>query len=426
MKMLRLVTLKALNRFRNKMFLSDLLEETVSAILVNKARTGLTVLGIVIGIGSVVALMSIGQGAEADIKSNIQSIGSNLLVIYPGVQGNERMQISAGRGSAQTLTEDDADAISAEILHIEAVAPEVSTRYQVTAKGMNTNTSVLGTVPGYLNVKNFKISSGSFVSQQDVKSMAKVAILGPTAAEDLFGEGADPIGKKVKINRIEFTVIGVTESKGATGFGGSQDDIIFIPISAAQKFLSGNDYVTTINVQVSDEKYMTAAEEETTTLLLIRHNISDPAAADFSIMNQADILATMTSVIATLTIFLGAIAGISLVVGGIGIMNMMLTTVTERTREIGLRKAVGAKNKDISMQFLAEAIMLTFIGGVIGIIAGCLVSFAIREFADISTNIAGRPIALAFGVSSLIGIIFGYYPARRAASLNPIEALRYE
>jgi len=426
LKMSKSPILKPLNRFRNKMFLSDLFEETVSAIFANKARTGLTVLGIVIGIGSVVALISIGQGAEADIKSNIQSIGSNLLVVYPGVQGGSRVQISTGRGSAQTLTRDDADVISQEISYIEAVAPEVSTRHQVTAKGTNTNTSVIGTVPEYAEVKNFKITVGSFISEQDVKSASKIAILGPTTAEDLFGEGADPIGRKIKINKIEFTVIGVTESKGGTGFGGSQDDIILVPISSAQKFLSGNNYITDINVQVSDEKYMTVAQEEITTLLLIRHNIADPTLADFSIMNQADILNTMTSVTGTLTIFLGAIAGISLIVGGIGIMNMMLTTVTERTREIGLRKAIGAKNKDISMQFLAEAIMLTFMGGVIGIVVGWVISFGVQKFAGISTNVAGWSVALAFGVSAFIGIVFGYYPARRAASLNPIEALRYE
>ncbi len=243
--------------------------------------------------------------------------------------------------------------------------------------------------------------------------------------DDLFGEGADPIGQKIKINKIEFTVVGVSVAKGGTGFG-SQDDVIYIPISTAQRFLSGNNSVTTIDIQAQDEKDMTTVQEQVSALLLARHNISDPLLADFSIMNQADILNTLSSITGTLTLLLGAIAGISLVVGGIGIMNMMLTTVTERTKEIGLRKAIGAKNKDISWQFLSEATTLTFVGGIIGIALGWIASIAVSRFGGITTSVSITSILLAFGVSGLIGIIFGYYPARRAALLNPIEALRYE
>ncbi len=407
------------------MFIADLFEETFFAIISNKARSSLTILGIVIGVGSVVAMISIGQGAQVSVTKSIESIGSNLLMVSPGFQRGVGTQISSGRGSAQTLTLEDANAIEKEINFIEAVAPEISGRYQVTAKGTNTNTSVIGTVSSYIQVKNLEIDTGTFISDQDVTNLSKVAVLGPTTRDDLFVENANPVGQKIKINKITFTIVGVSKAKGGTGMG-SQDDRIYVPISTAQRFLSGSEYVSTINIQVQDEKYMSTAQDQISSLLLARHNISDVASADFSIMNQADILNTMSSVTSTLTLLLGAIAGISLLVGGIGIMNMMLTTVTERTREIGLRKAIGAKNKDITMQFLSEATTLTFIGGIIGIIFGWLTSIAITQFSDTTTSVSLWSIFLAFGVSALIGIVFGYYPAKRAASLNPIEALRYE
>jgi putative ABC transport system permease protein len=409
------------------MIIFDLLQETYSAISMNRARSALTILGIIIGISSVVAMISIGQGAQEQIQSNIESIGSNLIMVMPGfqMQIGSGSQVRSARGSAQSLTQEDADAIYEQISFIEAVAPEVSNRYQITAKGTNTNVSVIGTVSSYGQVRNLEIEMGSFISDQHIKTLSKVAVLGPMTRDDLFGENVNPIGQKIRINRIDFTVIGVAEAKGGTGLG-SEDDRIFIPISTAQKFLSGSDYVSTISVQAQESNYMASIQQQISSLLLARHNIADPQMADFSVMNQADIAETASSVANTFTVLLAAIAGISLVVGGIGIMNMMLTTVTERTREIGLRKAIGAKNKDISLQFLAEATALTFIGGIIGIIFGWLVSLLIAKFGGISTNVSMFSIILAFGVSAAIGISFGYYPARRAASLNPIEALRYE
>ncbi len=408
------------------MLIADLFQETYSAISMNKVRSGLTVLGIVIGIGSVVAMISIGQGAKNQIQSSIEGIGSNLIIVTPGFQRSAAGgQVSFGRGSAQTLTREDANAIEEEVDLVEAVAPELSGRYQIVAKSKNTNTNVIGTAASYLQVRNLNMELGSFISDQQIKSLSKVAVLGPTTRDDLFGEGSNPLGQKIRINRIDFTVIGISQSKGGTGFG-SQDDVVFIPLSTAQKFLAGSDYVTTINVQARDSSSMSNIQAEISNLLLSRHNISNPQMADFSVMNQADIVAAASSVTDTFTVLLAAIAGISLIVGGIGIMNMMLTTVTERTREIGLRKAIGAKNQDISSQFLAEATMLTFIGGVVGVIFGWLVSFAISKFAGITTNVSMSSALLAFTVSAAIGISFGYYPARRAASLSPIEALRYE
>lgn len=407
------------------MIISDLFQETYSAISMNKVRSGLTILGIIIGIGSVVAMISIGQGAQGEIQSNIESIGSNLIMVMPGFQMGPSSQVRSGRGSAQTLTQEDAEAIEEQIPFIEAVAPEISRRYQITAKGTNTNTSVIGTNPLYSQVRNIDIELGSFISDQHIRSLSKVAVLGPLTRDDLFGENVNPIGQKIRINRIDFTVIGVTQAKGGTGLG-SQDDMILIPLSTAQRFLAGDDYVSTISIQAQEAKYMANIQQQVTNLLLVRHNISDPQMADFSVMNQADIVEAASSVTNTFTVLLAAIAGISLIVGGIGIMNMMLTTVTERTREIGLRKAIGAKNKDISFQFLSEATMITFIGGIIGLIFGCFISFAISKFTDISTSISLWSVFLAFGVSALIGIVFGYYPARRAARLKPIEALRYE
>jgi putative ABC transport system permease protein len=404
----------------------DIFHETYTALSANKARSSLTILGIVIGIGSVVAMISIGQGASGSIQASIQSIGSNLVLVIPGFQrGAGAGPVSAGRGSAQTLKQEDADAIQKEITLAQAVAPEISRRYQITAKGKNTNTQVVGTVASYPQVRNVQIDVGSFISEQNVRSLSKVAVLGPTTRDDLFGEGSTPIGQTIRINRVDFKIIGITKAKGGSGFT-NQDDMVFVPLSTAQRFLAGDTYVTTISVQAEDPNAMTTIQQEITNLLLQRHNISNPQLADFQVLNQQDIVQTASAVTNTMTILLASIAGISLIVGGIGIMNMMLTTVTERTREIGLRKAIGAKRKDISLQFLSEAVMLTFFGGFVGIVLGWVISLLVTKFAGIATQVSLSSIALAFGVSAAIGIIFGYYPARRAASLNPIEALRYE
>ncbi len=403
----------------------DLFQETQSALLLNKVRSGLTALGIVIGIGSVIAMVSIGQGAQGTIEANIESIGSNLVIVMPGAQRGVGFQVSSGRGFGRTLTQEDAAAIQQEITLAKAVAPEQSGRYQVTAKGTNTNTQVVGTTEAYPTVRNVEIADGSFIAEQHERTSAKVAVLGPTVRDDLFGENANPIGQTIRIKRVEFKIIGLTKAKGGSGFNNS-DDMIFIPLATSQRFLAGNNYLSSISVQAVNQESMTMMQEQITSRLLMRHNIADPSLADFSTLNQADIVATASSVTNTFTVLLGAVAGISLIVGGIGIMNMMLTTVTERTREIGLRQAIGAKRKDISLQFLAEAMMLTFVGGLVGIFFGWLISMIVSRLGGIATKISLSSIVLACSISTAIGISFGYYPAQKAAKLNPIEALRYE
>lgn len=402
----------------------DLLIETYSALVSNKVRTSLTMLGIVIGIASVIAMVSIGQGAQQTIESNIQSLGSNLIQVLPGSQGGGAGQVSQGRGSAKTLTSEDAQMLEG-LIGIKALAPELSGRYQVVGKGANTNTQVVGTTPEYPEVRNLNLAEGSFFSTQHLKSLSKVAIIGPNVRDDLFGEGALALGQVIRINGIQFKIIGVTQSKGGGSFG-SQDDMVFIPLTSAQKFLAGSTYVSNISIEAESTDVMTQVQEEVTNALLERHHIKDPTKADFSILNQNDIVATASSVTGTFTILLGAVAGISLLVGGIGIMNMMLTTVTERTREIGLRKAIGAQSQDISRQFLIESVALTVIGGVIGIILGGGASWIISSLGVIQTSVSVFSIALSCGVSIAIGLAFGYYPAKRASNLSPIKALRYE
>jgi putative ABC transport system permease protein len=410
------------------MKIRDTLEETYTALSANRVRSGLTILGIVIGISSVIAMVSIGTGASNSISSSIQSLGSNLIQITPGAQRTQGFGVSAGRGGAQSLTQADADAIAEQVADVSAVASEVSGRYQVTAKGTNTNTSVDGVSSSWAQVRNVDIQAGSFVSDAQNDSAAKVAVLGPTTMADLFGDdaqAADVVGQTIRIKGMEFKVIGVTVSKGGSGFQ-NQDDIIYIPVKSAQRYLVGNQYLATIAVQAASAGAMTQVQADITALLLDRHHISDETQADFSVLNQADILSSASSVTATLTYLLAAIGGISLLVGGIGIMNMMLTSVTERTREIGLRKAIGAKRRDISTQFLAEAVTLTLVGGAIGIALGWGISFVVNLTGLVSTSVSLTSVVLAVGVSAGIGIIFGYYPARRASRLNPIEALRYE
>lgn len=406
---------------------TDIIEETYTALSANKARSGLTILGIVIGISSVIALMAVGNGATSSITSSISSIGSNLLIVSPGATRNFGFGAMGARGSADTLTVDDADAILSDVTNVAGVSKVVSTRAQVTTKNANANVSITGTDPSYMSVRNVSMDTGDFISDANVSSYARVAVIGPTVLTDLFGEGAlssDAIGQIIRINSTQYTIIGVTAAKGSAG--SITDEVVYIPYTTAQRYLSGNKYLSQVNISAASASTMTQVQNDVENLLLERHKISDPTKADFSITNQADLVSTLSSVTSTLTYLLGAIGGISLLVGGIGIMNMMLTNVTERMHEIGLRKAIGAKRSDISMQFLAESVALTLVGGVIGIALGWGIASAVNWSGVTTTSVTTSSILLAFGVSAVIGVVFGWYPAQQAAKMHPIDALRYE
>ncbi|PIS16061.1 multidrug ABC transporter substrate-binding protein [Candidatus Roizmanbacteria bacterium CG09_land_8_20_14_0_10_41_9] len=407
------------------MKLTELFLESLGTLVVNKMRTGLATLGIIIGIGSVIALISLGQGTQQAIQSQIQSLGANLLTVSPGSARNGAVRGASGGGT--TLTREDATAIAKDpqMTTIKNVSPEFSRRTQITTGGNNTNTQVIGVTPTYPEVHKIALASGSFISQRDVDSMTKVAVLGPRVVTDLFGEGANPIGQTIRMNGQTFTVIGETVSKGGSGFL-NQDDIVYAPLTTVQKVLFGANYLTSIAIEAQDTQTMTQAQNEVGYFLLARHHLADPTLADFSILSQQDIINTVSATTGTFTALLSGIAAISLLVGGIGIMNIMLVTVTERTREIGLRKALGAKKRTIITQFLLEASILTGIGGIFGIGLGVLASYGISRIISLPFAISAPSILLAFGVSGVIGILFGWYPAKKASDLEPIEALRYE
>lgn len=404
------------------MHIQDLVLETRAALTANPLRTFLTVLGIVIGIASVIVMLSIGQGAQDSINSRISSLGSNVLTVSPSGGGNRPGGVAGTNSNSLKLA--DAEAIE-KLPLVDKIAPVVSSRTQVIAGSKNTNVTVYGSVPQYMDIRSIEMDEGSFISEIHNTSYAKVAVLGPTTRDNLFNSSVDPVGQKIKINSSNYTVIGVTKSKGGTGFG-NMDESVYIPLKTAMQYISGGDTVNSISVTTKSSNDMTTLQNSITELLLTRHKIKNKDLADFNVFNQADLASTAASVATTFTILLGSVAGISLLVGGIGIMNMMLTTVRERTKEIGLRKAIGARRKDISRQFLIESIVVTSLGGVIGIMLGVGISYLIRVLNLFSTSISFNSVILSFCVSAGIGIIFGYYPAKKASELNPIEALRYE
>ena len=396
---------------------------SLRALRANKLRSALTMLGIIIGVAAVIAMVGIGNGATASITSSIQGMGSNLLTISSG-QSNSG-GVNGGAGSLTTLSMTDVEKIEVGGA-VKAVAPVASTSAQVVVGSGNTSTSITGTTEGYEIIKNVTMARGRYITKNDVDSSARVAVLGPTVVENLLGDAnATVIGKIIKINNVPFQVIGVTTATGSTGFQ-SSDDMITAPITTVQARLIGKKTLRSILVSASSAEVMQTAQAEITATLHKTHKIQEGKADDFRVQNQADMLATMTSVTQTLTMLLGGIAGISLLVGGIGIMNIMLVSVTERTREIGIRKAIGAKGSDILLQFLIEAVVLSALGGGIGIALGYGGSSLAGKALKMSTSISMSSVLVAFGFSAAIGIIFGVFPARKAAAMDPIDALRYE
>ncbi|KUO70596.1 MAG: multidrug ABC transporter substrate-binding protein [Desulfosporosinus sp. BRH_c37] len=397
---------------------------SLRALRANKLRSSLTMLGIIIGVAAVIAMVGIGNGATASITSQIQGMGSNLLTISPG-QSNSG-GVNGGAGSSASLTMTDAEKLQSLGPAVKVVAPIASSNAQVVLGSGNTSTSINGTTEGYEVIKNVTLARGRFITKADVDSSARVAVLGPTVVENLMGDAnAAIVGKIIKINNVPFQVIGVTTATGSTGFQ-SSDDMITAPISTVQARLIGKKTVRSILVSASSEALMQTAQDEITAALRKTHKILAGKTDDFRVQNQADMLATMTSVTQTLTMLLGGIAGISLLVGGIGIMNIMLVSVTERTREIGIRKAIGAKGSDILLQFLIEAVVLSALGGGIGIALGYGGSSLAGKALTMNTSISMASVFMAFGFSAGIGIIFGVFPARKAAAMDPIDALRYE
>ena len=402
------------------------LKISLRALRVNKMRSALTMLGIIIGVGAVIAMLAVGTGASERISQQIASIGSNLIIILPGstTSGGLRM----GSGGQPTLTKDDADAILKECSAVQDVAPVLNGAAQVVYSNQNWSTGVYGTTPGMLNIRDWPLASGRPFTEQDVRSATKVCLLGMTVMENLFGS-IDPVGQVIRIKKVPFTVIGVLDRKGQSPQGQDQDDTIYIPFTTAQKKIFGTTFpgmVRTIMVKAKSSEDLNAAEKQIIELLRQRHHIGPKKDNDFTVRNLTQIMQVAEQSTKVMTLLLGAIASVSLLVGGIGIMNIMLVSVTERTREIGIRMSVGAKTWDIRLQFIIEALTLSLIGGIIGIIAGVTGSKVIAAFAGWSTIVSLLSIFMAFGFSGLVGIFFGFYPAYKASLLNPIDALRYE
>ncbi len=415
---------KAKGTFFGGIYLAlNILSTSGRALLRNKLRTVLTALGIIIGVGAVIAMVAIGRGASAMVENQIRSMGDNLLLVFSGQVFSGG--VYRGFGGSGTLTSDDSEAIANQIPGVIAVSPELRSTERYTAEGKNWSGNVRGASSAYFEVRDWPLSNGAIFTDEDVRSMATVALLGQTVVDRMFPEG-DPVGRTMRIGNVPFQIIGVLSKKGAAAWGEDQDDIVIIPFTTSMRRIIGTTRVRSINIKVASAEQMPIVQEQVNLLLRERHSIPDPSLDDFSVRTQDEFIKMATQTTRVMTMLLGSIAAISLLVGGIGIMNIMLVSVTERTREIGIRRAVGARGRDIRLQFIVEAIVLSTVGGAIGIALGIGSAQLLTHYAGWPALVSGTSIAIAFGVSFVVGVIFGFFPAHKAAKLNPIEALRHE
>ena len=408
----------------------NLFKIAIRAIAANKMRSFLTALGIIIGIASVITMLAIGQGSKASIKANIAEMGSNMIMIHPGadMRGGVRQDAS----SMETLKQTDYQAIKDECNYISAISPTVSSNGQWINGNNNTQSSIYGVNQDYLTIRQLKIADGEMFTDTDIKAAAKVCILGQTVVDYLFPDGSDPIGRVIRFNSIPFRVIGVLQKKGYNSMGMDQDDLVLAPYTTVMKRILAQTYLSEIVCSAITEEASEPAQDQISQILRRTHKLKDATETtegdedDFNIRSQEEISSMMNSTMSTITILLGSVAGISLIVGGIGIMNIMYVSVTERTREIGLRMSVGARGVDILNQFLIEAILLSVTGGIIGVILGVSISVSLQQFLHVATQIEPWSIIMSFAVCTFTGVFFGWYPAKKAARLDPIEAIRYE
>jgi len=403
---------------------SNLFRIAIRALIRNKLRAFLTMLGIIIGVASVIAMLAIGEGSKQNIREEMSSMGTNMVMIMPNTQ--RRGGVALGASNSVALKYSDVLALRNEATALSAVSPEVRATGQVIYSNQNTLTTIYGVSEEYLSIKKLEIKSGRIFNANEIRGMSKVCIIGQTVVEDLFGEDADPIGITIRIKNLPFQIIGVLEDKGESGMGQDQDDLILAPYTTVQRRLAAIDYINGIYASAITEEKSAEAIAEVGEILRRTHKLKEADENDFRVMSQSELIETVSSITDILTYLLGAIAGISLLVGGIGIMNIMFVSVTERTREIGLRMSIGGKGRDILKQFLVESMLLSILGGALGVVFGYLIAIFAGSLMDSPIVVTTQSVVLAVAVCFVIGVFFGWYPARKAANLNPIDALRYE
>ena len=403
--------------------LRNLLKVAMKSIVKNRMRSLLTSLGIIIGVGAVIVMVGLGAGAQADVQAQIASLGVNMIMLFPGSSWHRG--VSQGAGSLNKMTLEDAEKIAAEATLVTAVSPMVRASGQVIGGSGNWSTQINGVWPEYLEIRDWEVARGEFFTERDVRAKSKVAVLGKTVVDNLFPE-EDPVGQRIRIRNTPFKVVGVLESKGQSAFGSDIDDVILAPATTVLYRLAGGQYISRIFTSAASVDVSAEAEEELAAILRESHKLEPGEEDDFRIRNQAEFMEAATETQKVMTLLLGAVAAVSLIVGGIGIMNIMLVSVTERTREIGIRLAVGARSADVLLQFLTESVVLSLVGGTMGVVLAYIVTAILNKAVGMTTIVNPGIVVLAFGFSAAIGIFFGYYPARKAAMLNPIDALRYE